>query len=67
MQNLFEKTITCPYCYERFCIFVEPSLEVGETYVEDCYVCCRPIEIFIEHIDENFLSIRIYPIEGNTF
>jgi hypothetical protein len=39
--------IQCPYCAEQFetCI----DLTAGPTsYVEDCYVCCRPIELFIE-------------------
>ncbi|AOO66527.1 CPXCG motif-containing cysteine-rich protein [Sulfurospirillum halorespirans] len=64
-NELFEKTITCPYCWENFTIFIEPSSEVGESYVEDCYVCCRPIEIVIAAKSDDTVEIRINPIEGN--
>ncbi|KFL34550.1 MULTISPECIES: CPXCG motif-containing cysteine-rich protein [unclassified Sulfurospirillum] len=64
-NELFEKTITCPYCWENFSIFIEPSCEVGESYVEDCYVCCRPIEIVIASTSDDAIEIRINPIEGN--
>ena len=34
----------CPYCSERISMVLDTS--VGEqTYVEDCEVCCRPIEV----------------------
>jgi len=33
----------CPYCGERLTLLVDPS--AGEqVYIEDCVVCCRPIE-----------------------
>lgn len=66
-NTLFDKTLTCPYCWESFSIFVEPSCEVGESYVEDCYICCRPIEIYITSKHDDFLDIRINRIEGNEF
>jgi len=64
-NELLEKTITCPYCWENFSIFIEPSCEVGESYVEDCYVCCRPIEIYITAKHNDTVDIRINSIEGN--
>lgn len=40
-------SIQCPYCAEQFETRVD--LTAGPaSYVEDCYVCCRPIELFIE-------------------
>jgi hypothetical protein len=37
-------TIQCPYCGEAFETQVDAS--AGSTsYIEDCHVCCRPIEI----------------------
>jgi len=36
--------ITCPFCGERFEALVDVS--AGDArYVEDCPVCCRPIEM----------------------
>jgi hypothetical protein len=66
-NTLFDKTITCPYCWESFSIFIEPSSEVGESYIEDCYVCCRPIEIYVASKYDDFVDIRVNRIEGNEF
>jgi hypothetical protein len=36
--------ITCPYCGEVFESEVDASAG-SQRYIEDCYVCCRPIEL----------------------
>ena len=35
--------VTCPYCGETFETTVDLSAG-DQNYVEDCQVCCRPIE-----------------------
>ena len=40
------RRITCPYCGERFEAIVDASAGDAE-YVEDCPVCCRPIELHL--------------------
>lgn len=40
----------CPYCGESIELSVDASVE-HQRYVEDCSVCCRPIEIEIT-VDE---------------
>lgn len=37
---------TCPYCGERFEVLVDASVPEQE-YIEDCFVCCRPIEFSV--------------------
>jgi len=39
--------IDCPYCGEQFEIGVDCSMG-GQQYVEDCSVCCQPMEIRTE-------------------
>ena len=39
-----EKRISCPYCGESITIIVDESVP-EQTYIEDCEVCCRPIEM----------------------
>ena len=39
-----ERDIVCPYCGEEIGIVVDVSVPEQE-YVEDCFVCCRPIVI----------------------
>ena len=47
-------TIDCPYCGESFSTQVDVS-GGSQQYVEDCAVCCRPIEIAIEVGDDGEL------------
>ena len=39
-------TIYCPYCGEQSSILVDCSID-EQNYIEDCQVCCRPIDINI--------------------
>ncbi len=47
---LTEQQINCPYCGERIDILVDPG-DAGVAYIEDCQVCCRPIEL-VPMVDE---------------
>lgn len=38
------KQIYCPYCGEPIDIMVDTSID-NQQYIEDCSVCCRPIEL----------------------
>lgn len=44
MAELSERVIGCPYCGESISILVDDTLP-EQRYVEDCQVCCRPIEL----------------------
>lgn len=47
--------VRCPYCGESFETLVD--LSVGSaTYVEDCQVCCQPIEMSCEVDDAGCLA-----------
>jgi hypothetical protein len=46
VAELSERTIGCPYCGESISILVDDTLP-EQRYVEDCQVCCRPIELDI--------------------
>ena len=43
--------IRCPYCGESIRIEVDCSVDQQE-YVEDCQVCCRPIEFAVTVNDQ---------------
>ncbi len=40
------KQIYCPYCGESISVMIDDSVQVQQ-YIEDCSVCCRPIELKI--------------------
>lgn len=39
-----EHFFQCPYCWEEISMLLEPSNQTQQ-YIEDCEVCCRPIQI----------------------
>jgi Cysteine-rich CPXCG len=39
-----EYFFVCPYCGERISMVLDTSVK-GQTYVEDCEVCCQPVEV----------------------
>jgi hypothetical protein len=39
-----EAEITCPFCWESLTILLDLSLP-EQDYIEDCQVCCQPINI----------------------
>lgn len=44
--------VTCPYCFERVELFVDPDTE--GTYVEDCAVCCQPWQVTVSRDGAHF-------------
>lgn len=44
---LEEHYFECPYCWERISMLLDLS-SGGQNYVEDCEVCCQPINISFE-------------------
>jgi len=39
--------VACPYCGEPIEIVIDDSVE-HQQYIEDCSVCCRPINVEVE-------------------
>jgi hypothetical protein len=46
MQLLVETEITCPHCGEVFPLQIDTS-EREHSFIEDCSVCCRPINLAV--------------------
>jgi len=46
-----EYFFTCPYCWQQISFVIDLSVE-HQRYIEDCEVCCNPIEVDY-HIEEN--------------
>lgn len=41
---MYEHFFQCPYCWEDVSMLLDSSVR-QQTYVEDCEVCCNPIEV----------------------
>ena len=46
----------CPYCGERLTLTVDCSVEFQD-YIEDCHVCCRPINVIVQVSDGGEVSV----------
>jgi transposase-like protein len=57
--------IYCPYCGEPIRVDVE-ILEESQEYIEDCQVCCRPINFSIGSSMDEFPSISVRD-ENDTY
>ncbi len=50
---LDERQIQCPYCWESFEILIDPSEGEDQSFVYDCEVCCRPIDVQVRIVGED--------------
>jgi transcription elongation factor Elf1 len=39
-----EHFFTCPYCWQEISFVLDLSVN-EQTYIEDCEVCCKPIQM----------------------
>jgi hypothetical protein len=51
INQMVEVKVQCPYCWESFQLLIDASIE-NQEYIEDCEVCCRPIDFIVE-VDES--------------
>lgn len=50
---MHEQFFQCPYCWEEISMMLDTSVP-EQTYIEDCEVCCNPIEV-TAHFEEGEL------------
>jgi hypothetical protein len=51
---MIEVEIDCPYCGEPVALAIDETGGRAQTYVEDCTVCCRPIEVTARYDGDDF-------------
>jgi len=47
----------CPYCAQQISMLLE-ELYGGQSYIEDCEVCCNPIQISYEIINGEVSNVN---------
>ena len=57
-----EYFFTCPYCWQRISFVLDLSVD-NQTYIEDCEVCCNPIEVEYHAEEGHLLSFQARNIE----
>ena len=57
-----EHFFTCPYCWQTISIVLDVSVP-EQTYVEDCEVCCQPIEVSYTAAEEEIVDFEARALE----
>ena len=50
-MTLETRSVQCPYCGETIDVGIE-NLNEAQRFIEDCTVCCRPIQYEVNRNDE---------------
>lgn len=58
-MEISEVGVSCPYCGEHISILVDDS-EPEQHYIEDCQVCCRPIELRVQVAFDGSVSVDAF-------
>ncbi|QBA64973.1 CPXCG motif-containing cysteine-rich protein [Muriicola soli] len=58
---MLEHFFQCPYCWEEISMLLDTSV-TSQTYVEDCEVCCNPIEISLRCTADEIQEFQAIPL-----
>lgn len=57
-----EHFFQCPYCWEQISMLLDSSIK-SQTYVEDCEVCCNPIQLKVVFEENALIELNTNSIE----
>jgi len=60
MELLAEGSVVCPYCGETYTTMIDTT-QGGHETIEDCPVCCRPIQLTVDCEPGELVSISASP------
>lgn len=58
-----EHFFACPYCWEQISMVLDPSVNSRQSYIEDCEVCCHPIELHYSMEDGELAEFETRALE----
>lgn len=53
-----ERRVSCPFCGESSGILLDLS-GGDQSYIEDCQVCCRPMQISFDVNKDEFTNLQV--------
>ncbi len=59
---MLEHYFICPYCWENISVILDSSIP-KQTYIEDCEVCCNPIEVTVQFSNSELIEFQANSIE----
>ena len=57
-MSIGERRIHCPFCGESMTIVLDFSAG-DQSYIEDCQVCCQPMQISFELDGEDLVGLQV--------
>ena len=54
-----EAQCQCPYCGEEISFWLDEGGGRSQQYVEDCAVCCRPLQLHVAVDDDGDASLAV--------
>ena len=58
---MIEHYFDCPHCWETQLKMIDPSVD-EQNFIEDCEVCCNPLEFNLSVINNNLKSFSVNSI-----
>jgi transcription elongation factor Elf1 len=58
ISAIVERRISCPFCGEAGSVLLDLS-GGRQSYIEDCQVCCQPMQISFEVADDDFSNLQV--------
>ncbi|MEM9857906.1 MAG: CPXCG motif-containing cysteine-rich protein [Bacteroidota bacterium] len=58
---MIEHFFYCPYCSAEISMLLDPS--ISQRYIEDCEVCCNPIDVAYAIEDAEIIEFQAISIE----
>ncbi len=59
---MFEHYFTCPHCWETISMLLDKSVS-RQVYIEDCEVCCNPIQLSVRFTNSELIEFQADSIE----
>ena len=59
---MHEHFFQCPYCWAEISMLLDTSV-AHQVYIEDCEVCCNPIEISVGFENNELSNFAVTSIE----
>lgn len=59
---MYEHFFQCPQCWEDISMLMDTSIS-RQVYIEDCEICCNPIEIRVQFEDGQLQNFEAQGID----
>jgi len=59
---MIEHHFQCPYCWQKISMLLDTSVG-DQTYIEDCEVCCNPMQVRVVFLNEELIDFEADSIQ----